>query len=341
MAIITISREPGALGEEVAARIAGQLGFMLVDKARLAQLWKEKNLDETEMASEDDLCSKCMAVPETEARLRMVPQLILQLAMDHDLVVVGRGAQGLFHNRPGTLHVRLVAPRPFRVRQLQSLEGLSASTARRRIKDLELQRYRYVRFLYRLNWADPCLYDMVVRMDRLNVEQALSLIVAAFHEMRLIEIPRSRILSDKSFGAVDRSAGYPFVNAAEREFARFLEFYGIPYEYEPRTFPLEINAEGRIVEAFTPDFYLPEQDTYIELTTMKQSLVTRKNRKVRKLKRLYPDVNIRIFYERDFSSLLAKYDLLATKVGKDVANSRTERPLPEAETTANGTQKSN
>ena len=75
--------------------------------------------------------------------------------------------------------------------------------------------------------------------------------------------------------------------------------------------PLEADAEGRVIEAFTPDFYLPEQDLYIELTTMKQSLVTRKNRKVRKLRRLYPEVNIRIFYQRDFYNLLAKYGLLA------------------------------
>ena len=88
-------------------------------------------------------------------------------------------------------------------------------------------------------------------------------------------------------------------------------FYCIAYKYEPRSFPLETDAEGNITEAFTPDFYLPEQDRYIELTTMKQSLVTRKNRKVRKLRRLYPDVNIRIFYQRDFYQLMAKYGILA------------------------------
>ena len=83
-----------------------------------------------------------------------------------------------------------------------------------------------------------------------------------------------------------------FVNAAERECAYILDWYGIPWEYEPRSFVLERDAEGRVTSAFTPDFYLPEQNLYIEVTVMKQSLVTRKNRKLREVRRLYPDVNV-------------------------------------------------
>jgi hypoxanthine phosphoribosyltransferase len=67
--------------------------------------------------------------------------------------------------------------------------------------------------------------------------------------------------------------------------------------------------QGRIVEAFTPDFYLPEQDLYVEITVMKQSLVTRKNRKLRKLRERYPDVNVKLFYKRDISRLAERYRL--------------------------------
>ena len=79
-----------------------------------------------------------------------------------------------------------------------------------------------------------------------------------------------------------------FANKAELECAKILDYYGVPWEYEPRTFVLEEDDEGRVVEAITPDFYLPEQDLYVELTVMKQSLVTRKNRKLRKLRERYP-----------------------------------------------------
>ena len=77
--------------------------------------------------------------------------------------------------------------------------------------------------------------------------------------------------------------------------------------FEPNL--LERDAEGRVTSAFTPDFYLPEQDLYIEVTVMKQSLVTRKNRKLREVRRLYPDVNVKLFYRRDIERLAQRYRL--------------------------------
>jgi hypoxanthine phosphoribosyltransferase len=100
-----------------------------------------------------------------------------------------------------------------------------------------------------------------------------------------------------------------FANPAELEYAKILDWYGIPWAYEPRTFVLERDEEGRVIEAFTPDFYLPEQDLYLEVTVMKQSLVTRKNRKLRKLRERYPDIKIKLFYERDFERLAARFGL--------------------------------
>jgi hypoxanthine phosphoribosyltransferase len=100
-----------------------------------------------------------------------------------------------------------------------------------------------------------------------------------------------------------------FASQAELECAKVLDYYGVPWEYEPRTFVLEEDAAGRVTEAFTPDFYLPEQDLYIELTVMKQSLVTRKNRKLRKLRARYPDVKIKLFYKRDLERLAQRFHL--------------------------------
>ena len=100
-----------------------------------------------------------------------------------------------------------------------------------------------------------------------------------------------------------------FANPAELEYAKILDYYGIPWLYEPTTFVLERDAEGRVTEAFSPDFYLPDQDLYLEVTVMKQSLVTRKNRKLRKLRQLYPEVKIKLFYERDFERLAVRFGL--------------------------------
>ena len=100
-----------------------------------------------------------------------------------------------------------------------------------------------------------------------------------------------------------------FANHAELECAKVLDYYGVPWAYEPRTFVLARDETGRVVEAFTPDFYLPEQDLYVEITVMKQSLVTRKNRKLRKLRELYPDVNVKLFYKRDIERLAERFRL--------------------------------
>jgi len=97
-----------------------------------------------------------------------------------------------------------------------------------------------------------------------------------------------------------------FAHESEAEFARILDFYGVAWEYEPRSFPLRWEGD-RVVEAFTPDFYLPDLDVYVELTTLKQSLVTEKHRKLRLLRELYPDVTVKFLNKRDYLRLLTKY----------------------------------
>jgi hypothetical protein len=100
-----------------------------------------------------------------------------------------------------------------------------------------------------------------------------------------------------------------FAHNAEAQLAKLLDFYGVGWEYEPRTFELDHDADGRVTRAFAPDFYLPAHDLYIEVTTLSQKLVTKKNRKIRRLRELYPDVKVKIFYQRDYLNLLVKYGL--------------------------------
>jgi hypoxanthine phosphoribosyltransferase len=100
-----------------------------------------------------------------------------------------------------------------------------------------------------------------------------------------------------------------FVHPSEEQFAHILDFYQIAWEYEPRTFELRWDEDGNVLEAFTPDFYLPEQDLYIELTTMEQRLITKKHRKLRRLRALYPDINIKLLNRSDFKGLMLKYGL--------------------------------
>ena len=106
-----------------------------------------------------------------------------------------------------------------------------------------------------------------------------------------------------------RSASTVFAHPTEEAFARILDYYGVEWEYEPRLFVLARDEDGRISEAFSPDFYLPGEDLYIELTTVRPSQITAKNRKIRRLKELYPDVSVKLFKRRDVRDLMIKYGL--------------------------------
>lgn len=102
-----------------------------------------------------------------------------------------------------------------------------------------------------------------------------------------------------------------FAHPSERVAAEILDYYHVRWLYEPTRFPIEWDGKGHVIAYFTPDFYLVDFDLYIELTTMNQKLVTKKNRKARRVRELYPDVNIRIFYQRDFKALLARFGIAA------------------------------
>jgi hypothetical protein len=128
----------------------------------------------------------------------------------------------------------------------------------------------------------------------------------------LPELKRAVRVLEENFGD-DQDSSEPirravnFAHQSEEEFANILDFYHIAWQYEPRTFPIEWDAEGNVAKSFTPDFYLPEHELYIELTTLKQPLVTKKNRKIRKLRELYPDVNIKVLYASDYRKLIEKF----------------------------------
>lgn len=118
-----------------------------------------------------------------------------------------------------------------------------------------------------------------------------------------------------------------FAHNAEAEFAALLDFYEVRWAYEPRTFVLAEGPDGCPTQAFTPDFYLPDFDRYIEITTLDQRLVTRKNRKVRLLRELVPGIDVQILYRRDYQELLVKYGLAAPEQAGD---SRTRSRAAEA-----------
>jgi hypoxanthine phosphoribosyltransferase len=131
-----------------------------------------------------------------------------------------------------------------------------------------------------------------------------------------MDAPRVDRPAGSSVPIPDQTTARPaFAHASEAELARILDFYEVGWEYEPTVFPLRWSLSGDVVESFAPDFYLPEVDLYLEMTTLRQKLVRKKNRKLRRLRELYPDVRIKLFYARDFRALMLKYGKLAIADG--------------------------
>ena len=320
MGVITVARQTGSNGEAVADRVAKELGFTLVDRQRLELLVQEHGLTRGELDESDE---ERNATPAGAARVHVdyLQAALLDLAAKDDLVVVGRGGQFLFRDCPRSLHVRVVASSAARRVSLQRTHGLNAADAEAMVEEGDRRRALWIREHYGGDWEDSSYYDLIVRTDRLDVEGAAAVIRtaaevcgAAGHTKEIAEWIE-RIAAESP---VDRTGDDPrFVHPSEAELARVLDFYRIRWEYEPKSFPLAWDDAGNVTEAFTPDFYLPDLDLYLELTTLKQSLVTDKNRKVRKLRELYPEVRLKIFYGRDFRSLVQKYGLGAVLSGSD------------------------
>jgi hypothetical protein len=208
--------------------------------------------------------------------------ILARMATEHHLVVAVPGAEALFGPMPILLRAMIVTAGPARVRRA---------------------------------------FDLVLNAENMDVGQMAEVLraaVAARQQALLSATAEAQIqfqtrLQLARHGIAPAGAArirqIVFGHPSEQMFANLLDFYRIEWTYEPRSFPLQWDKDGHVTEAFTPDFYLPEFDLYVELTTMKQSLVTKKNRKVKLLRAIYPHINIQVFYQKDFQDLVFKYGL--------------------------------
>jgi cytidylate kinase len=321
MAIITISRLTGSGGREIATAAAQALNFQFIDRNTVDVVIDQQFPVQTEELSR--------IKKDQRVYQEMLRSAIAEVASAHNVVILGSGAQFLFARLAASLHVQIVAPVPYRTARVMRLANVSRTKAEEIIETRDREKETFLKTLYNKDWRDPAHYDLVLNIDNFSNEVAVEIIVRAAQakgiEATSVELPaelREEILTTKLDVAQLAHAGGgdtqteplehqlpEFAHPSEREFARVMDFYRIRWQYEPRTFPIEWDENRNVVKAFTPDFYLPDLDLFIELTTMKQSLVTKKNRKVRLLKELYPDVNIKILYERDYKNLIWKYGL--------------------------------
>ncbi|HBY58908.1 MAG TPA: hypothetical protein DEH78_03745 [Solibacterales bacterium] len=314
MSLITISGEPGCRQAEVARLVAQTLQFELITESRLETLLSE------EFGAGNEIPDK--AYPAA------VASVLAHLATGHHLVAAVAGAELIFVRFANVLRAHVVAPEASRIGLLMIDRRLDRPSAKKALKEMETARRGLRKRRFGRATVDPHAFDLVLNSENLDVEAAAAVLCAAADQRGLreggllsaaagaqfqfrlrLDLAKHGIQPNGRAQLKHASFGHP----SEEIFANLLDFYRIAWEYEPRSFPVAWDKDGRVLESFTPDFYLPEFDLYVELTTMKQSLVTKKNRKVKLLRQIYPGINIQVFYEKDFQNLVFKYGLTAER----------------------------
>jgi len=309
MAIISVSGDPGCAHEDLARAVAQRAGFELLTCRRL-----EESIA-ADFGSQE--------IPE-RAWPPLLRSAIARSAVNRHVVYSLEGGERLFHGFPNVLNVLLIAPPRRRIGAVMVDRQLDREAARRFLRESEIdavaeRKRRFGRGHSRLHE-----FDLILNDDQHTPETLAVIVEAAMASRGLLDqgmlsaaaeaqVQFQARLQLAKFGLTppDRAAGERngFSHPSEEIFARLLDFYRIEWQYEPRSFPLQWDKDGHVIEAFTPDFFLPAFDLYVELTTMKQALVTRKNRKIRLLRSIYPHVNIQVFYQKDIQDLIVKYEL--------------------------------
>lgn len=316
MSIITISRQSGSLGREIAEQLAEKINTPLITRKKFIT----NNFRD-------------IATPYEINMLEKSPKFYLRTAKDgltfkehmqnklsgeaskNPCIILGMGGQIIFANHPDAINIRIMASEATRFDVFSKKYGLQKTEAERLLKQSDRRHKRFIFTLYEVNWEDSHLYDIVLNTDKMSIEHCVELIAFNISLKESYKFNKDlKSLNGSVEGTTERDP--LFKHPAEEEFANILDMYGIAWQYEPNTFPVKWDAEGNVTMAISPDFYLPNFDTYIEITTMDQKYVTTKNKKVKLVRALYPNININIVYKKDFYSLLERFNFN----GKDEIN---------------------
>lgn len=313
MAFIAISGEPGCRHEEL-ARMAAQrfeceaIGEQDLEKAIGLQFGEGKNIP-------------AAAWGATAASVVLSNSTVLSNSISrparHHVVLCYSGAEMLARDLPGVFRLHVVAPERIRVANLMAERQIGRAEAKAVLRRLGLAESAVRKRRFGQKHATASAFDLVVNEEALGPAEMLDILAAAIESRGLKEGDplAAEALARAQYQLRIRLARYgcgerrQFGHPSEEVFANLLDFHRIAWNYEPRSFPLQWDKDGKVSEAFTPDFYLPEFDLYVELTTMKQANVTRKNRKIRLLRAIYPHVNIQVFYRRDVWGLVTNQRL--------------------------------
>jgi cytidylate kinase len=226
MAIITISRQKGSLGDEIAQAIAESLRYALVDKTKISDAMAGLGLPTPEFDRFDGKKPTIWrSMTDQKKRFTFLIRAVLyDFAGKGNAVILGRGGQALLKEIPGTLHVRIVAPLETRVKRLVELKESDEQQAERLLAQSDRDSSGFIRSFFDVDWEDKTLYDLILNTRSMSVGTAVSLITEAIRApeigQRAADVEAS--LEDKALMQKTRAVlvGCPGIDLTRIEVAR-------------------------------------------------------------------------------------------------------------------------
>lgn len=301
--LITVSRDFGTDADEIIERVAKKVNGEIIDKQKILNHLKETNINVEELIKkEKELTFQGKDKEFIESYKEYIKKGITEIIREKAsiLFLLGRGGQFLFKEEDYAFHLNIFAPLEFRIKYLAQKYLLPEEKAFEIIREKDFEREIFYNVMFGNNWKNSYLYNLVIDRSAFTPFEI---------EDILLRIVEKKEVSKTFLEQIPLPTKPNFANKSEEEFAKILSFYQIRWEYEPRTFPLAWDSEGNIIESFTPDFYLPDFDLYIELTLQKPRVMSEKLKKIKKLKELYPNIKIKLFYGKEYEKLLAKFGI--------------------------------
>lgn len=345
MPIITVAREAASFGDELAERLARKTGYPLINFDRMIDLFLKPIASDHErqmLETSTKFFFEPISQGEQTNFKSYLEGAIKEWAKTNDAIMLGCAGERFLTGNPRAIHLKIIADNKIKeqrmiqaqsqyriyrnylaqnkefhtsinsIRELIFLERFISPQQIVSLKANDLQsridrQYRKLSStLFHGKQAKDDDFHLILNTGLLSLENCLSLTACLIEEYRIRR--RLEKQTDSSILQTRNSDLPNFKNESESEFARLLNLYHIDWRYEPKFFPVEWDKDKNVTMAFSPDFYLPKFDVYLELTTMNQKYVTAKKRKLEKLRELYPGVNVKIIYKRDFMSLLERFN---------------------------------
>lgn len=341
MSIITITREAGSLGDEIAERISQKTGYPIINFEKMIALFLNPIVTAQEKQALGKSVKYFFEPLQDDQQITFKSYLegsISEWAKVNDGILLGIAGQHFLADDPDAIHIRIVADKKTREERLAQKKGLYQKTITDTEPDennIALQELFFLQsFVGSEEIQNLTAGDIRNRIDRQYRKFSLTLFQEVDEDFQHYHmILNSSLMSfdncikqiifflenhqaEQSFLEKEKSkyihlqlSDLPvFKNETEEEFAHLLDLYHIEWKYEPKFFPIEWDEQKNVTMAFSPDFYLPKFNLYLELTTMNQRYVSAKKKKLKKLQELYPGVNVKIIYKRDFLSLIQRFE---------------------------------